>query len=76
MFHPVTHRVAPTERACYYEKENCYKHSPVTVHAAVISSVKQENQAGKLLSQLSAKATENCIDDINKNNQLNTNPSP
>jgi len=35
----------------------------------------EKNEVGKLLSQLSAKATENCIDDINKNNQLKTNLS-
>lgn len=32
----------------------------------------EQNEVGKLLSQLSSKATENCIDDINKNNQLQT----
>lgn len=45
------------------------------MQSVVISSAKQKNEVGKLLSQLSAKATENCIDDINKINQLKTNLS-
>lgn len=32
----------------------------------------EKNEVGKLLSQLSAKATENYIHNLNKNNQLKT----